>query len=340
MLGAPSELRAQSSARVESSALVIATWQRPKLLQNALTGVRAQSRPFDEVLISVRPEDSASREVIATTQGLPIREILVDRPSAIAARNAAMDVATSDICVYLDDDAVPPPEWHEKLVRHYEADPRIGAVGGSDRIYHDGQLEVGERAHVGTVRPYGRFIGLHHLGAGEARDVDLLKGVNMSIRLRYFPRLRFDEHLRGNGAEPHEDWALSLAVKHAGFRVIYDPAIWVDHFEGERIGVDQRSDRTGRVVYDRAYNQTYAGVRYLPTQRALAHIFYALLVGTRDQPGVLSFGYRLIQPERRTAVSALDHALRGRFAAISCGWRCRRHARIAWQKPDRPGHGA
>ena len=149
-------------------------------------GVRTQSRPFDEVLISVRPEDSASREVISTTQGLPIREIFVNRPGAVAARNAAMDVATSDICAYLDDDAVPPPEWHEKLVRHYEADPRIGAVGGRDRIYHDGELEVGERAHVGTVRPYGRFIGLHHLGAGEARDVDLLKGVNMSIRLRYF----------------------------------------------------------------------------------------------------------------------------------------------------------
>jgi GT2 family glycosyltransferase len=326
VLGAPSELHAQSSARVESSALVIATWQRPKLLQNALTGVRAQSRPFDEVLISVRPEDSASREVIATTQGLPIREILVNRPSAVAARNAAMDVATSDICAYLDDDAVPPPQWHADLVRHYEADPAIGAVGGRDRIYHDGELEVGERAHVGTVRPYGRFIGLHHLGAGEARDVDLLKGVNMSIRLRYFPRLRFDEHLRGNGAEPHEDWALSLAVRQAGFRVIYDPAIWVDHFEGERIGVNQRSDLTGRMVYNRAYNQTYAAVKYLPPSRAIAHVVYAVLVGSRNAPGVVSFSYRLIQREFGTAVSALNFALRGRFAGISCGWRSRRRA--------------
>ena len=85
-VGGPSELKADASAPVESSALVIATWQRPQLLQNALTGVRAQSRPFDEVLISVRPEDSASREVIATTRGLPIREIFVNRPSAVAAR--------------------------------------------------------------------------------------------------------------------------------------------------------------------------------------------------------------------------------------------------------------
>ena len=148
------------------------------------------------------------------------------------------------------------------------------------------------------MRPYGRFIGLHHLGAGEARDVDLLKGVNMSIRRRYFPCLRFDEHLRGNGAEPHEDWALSLAVRQVGFRVIYDPAIWVDHFEGERIGVDQRSDRTGqgglqpRVQPDVRCRQVSDGRR-----RAMAHVVYAVLVGSRNAPGIVSFNYRLIQRE-------------------------------------------
>jgi len=211
-------------------------------------------------------------------------------------------------------------------VRHYESDPRIGAVGGRDRIFHDGELRVGERAHVGTVRPYGRFIGSHHLGTGEARDVDLLKGVNMSIRLRYFPRLRFDEHLRGNGAEPHEDWALSLAVRQAGFRVIYDPAIWVDHFEADRIGGDQRSDRTGRVVYNRAHNETYAAVKYLPASRAMAHVVYAILFGSANAPGIAAFSYRLIQREFSTSASALNFALRGRLAGISCGRRCRRDA--------------
>ena len=318
---------ATANAAVTSSTLVIPTLRRPDSLRRSLAGVRVQTRQFDQVLVSVRPEDKDSRDVIAKADGLAVREILVHRPGAVAARNAAMDVATGDICVFLDDDAVPPPEWHELLVQHFEADSRIGAVGGRDRIYHDGRLVVGHRPHVGTVRPYGRFIGLYHLGTGEARDVDVLKGVNMSVRLGQFPWLRFDENLRGNGAEHNEDWALSLAVKDAGYRVIFDPAIWVDHYEAERIDVDQRFNPEGRAVYDRAFNQTYAGVRYLPLLKAMVHACYALAVGSRSEPGLLACLYRLPRDEFRPSVSALNCAWRGRLAAIRCAWRLRRFGR-------------
>jgi len=317
------------AARVASSTLVISTWRRPEVLRHALAGVAAQTRRFEELLVTVRPEDTASREVIAAADGVALREILVDRPGLVAARNAALDAATGDICVFLDDDAVPPPDWHAKLVRHFETDPEIAAVGGRDRIHRDGRVVGGYRKKVGMVLPYGRCIGLHHLGAGEPRDVDFLKGVNMSIRRQALPALRCDETLRGQGAQRHEDTALSLAVKEAGFRVVYDPGIWVDHFESQRVEGDLRSDASGPAVFDRAFNQTYAVVRYLPARRAVIHVIYAVAVGSKREPGVTAFGYRLMQGDGRRAMKALRHALRGRFDAVCYAWRGRRNRRPA-----------
>jgi GT2 family glycosyltransferase len=314
---------ARNAARVETSTLVISTWRRPEVLRHALAGVAAQTRRFDEVLVTVRPEDTASREVIAAADGVALREILVDRPGLVAARNAALDAATGDICVFLDDDAVPPPDWHAKLVPHFETDPKIAAVGGRDRIHRDGRVVVGYRKKVGMLLPYGRCIGLHHLGAGEPRDVDFLKGVNMSIRRQALPALRCDETLRGQGAQRHEDTALSFAVKEAGFRVVYDPGIWVDHFESQRVEGDLRSDASGPAVFDRAFNQTYAVVRYLPARRAVIHVIYSVAVGSKREPGVTALGYRLLQGDGRRAVSALLYALRGRSDAVRYAWRGR-----------------
>jgi GT2 family glycosyltransferase len=311
-------------APITSATLIIATWRRASLLRDALAGVRHQTRQFDQVLVAVRPEDEAARDVLAVTTGLPVEEVLVHRPGAVAARNAAMDVAKGDVIAYLDDDAVPPADWLERILRHFEADARVGAVGGRDRIHHGDEVLVGQRRKVATVTAFGRFIGLHHLGTGPVRDVYLLKGVNMSIRREWLPRLRFDENLRGRGAEPHEDWALALAVRRAGFRVIYDPAIWVDHYEGERIDVDARFNPTRRTIFDRAHNQTYAGVRYLPLPRALAHTLYALSVGTSNEPGIIAFLYRLLRGHQPALlVQELLHSLTGRITGIRTAVRFR-----------------
>jgi len=43
-----------------------------------------------------------------------------------------------------------------------------------DWVYHGTQLEDGARKVIG--RCIGRVIGNHHLGVGEPREVDVLKG--------------------------------------------------------------------------------------------------------------------------------------------------------------------
>ena len=293
--------------------VLVASWRRAEQLREALGGIAAQTRAPDEVLAVVRPDDLPAREVIAQSEG--VREVLVHKPGIAAARVAGITAATGDVLMYLDDDAIPHPDWIARTLRHYESDATIGAVGGRDLLPYDTGKVIGVGASVGVVNRYGRYIGLHHVGSGPARDVDFLKGANMSFRRQWFPGLGPDPVLRGDGIEYHEETSISLAIKHAGYRIVYDPQILVDHNQAERIG-DQRSSPAGLALFNRARNRTYLCLTYLPGSRAARYVAYSLLVGTRDRPGVGSAVRRLLSgdpPKRalRDFMTASHGHLRG-----------------------------
>jgi len=60
-------------------------------------------------------------------------------------------------------------------------------------------------------------------------------------------------------------------------------------------------------------------------------VIYAVAVGSKREPGVTAFGYRLMQGDGRRAANALRHALRGRFDAVRCASRGRRNRPPAQQ---------
>jgi GT2 family glycosyltransferase len=317
-----------------STSVVLASWQRPAALLRCLDGLRAQALEPAEVVVAIRQEDSDSSAALSGYTWPRVRTILVSSPGAVAARNAAIAASSADVIAFIDDDAVPRPDWTQRLVAHY-ADPRVGAVGGRDFVYHDGVLEEGEEPVVGRVLPYGRFVGFHHLGHGAPREVDLLKGANMSVRAEALAGRGFDPELRGDGAEHHEDWTLSLRVKRNGWRVIFDPAANVDHYEAARAGGDPRVRPSGSALSHRVHNQTYAAVRYLPWPRAFAHVVFVLLVGTTVGPG-LAQGLRHLSRSgdvRNTGVM-LAASLRGRLSGVLRGLRGRRRDQIASGRPQ------
>lgn len=316
-----SAMRAEAE---DSIAVVVASWRRPQALARCLDGLAAQATTPAEVLVAVRADDAETRRLLAGGSWPGVREVVVAAGGAVAARNAAIERAGAGVVAFIDDDAVPHPDWTRRLLAHY-ADPQVGAVGGRDLVRHDGVLQDGFEPVVGRVLAYGRFVGFHHLGAGAAREVDFLKGANMSVRTAALDGRGFDPELRGQGAEHHEDWALSLRVKRAGWKVIYDPAINVDHHEAPRAGGAARVDPRGPDLRDRLHNQTYAAVRYLPWPRATAHVLFAVLVGTGVGPGLAQTLLRLRRAGARAeAASLLATTLRGRLAGVRSGLRGRR----------------
>ncbi len=253
---------------------------------------------------------------------LPLNTVTVSIPGQVAALNAGLDVAQGDIIAITDDDAAPHVDWLERIEKHFLSDERVGGVGGRDWVYHDTGLEDGARQVVGKVQWFGRAIGDHHLGVGEPREVDIFKGANMSFRRSAIANLRFDERLRGTGAQVHNDMAFSLALKRTGWKLIYDPKVAVDHFEGKRFDEDQRKkDAEQRkkfndiAVINAVHNETLILLEHLsPLQRAV-FVVWAVFVGTRVSPGFLQW-LRLYKSEGLLAGQKLLASLRGRWQ----GW--------------------
>jgi glycosyltransferase involved in cell wall biosynthesis len=238
----------------------------------------------DETLVVVREEDAAS-QTVAVGRVRPVRVVTVRRPGVVAAMNAGIDASSGDVVALTDDDAAPHADWLARMLAVYEADAGVAAVGGRDWVHTKrGLLKDGSASTVGAVSWFGRVTGNHHLGVGGRRDVDALKGVNLSVRGELLRALRIDERLRGVGTEHHWELALCLAIRGGGMRIVYDPAIAVEHYPQPRVD-DSRQFSAGE-LRDATFNETLALLAYLPAWGRAAYVAWAFAVGTSTTPGV------------------------------------------------------
>jgi glycosyltransferase involved in cell wall biosynthesis len=159
-------------------------------------------------------------------------------------------------------------------------------------------------------------VGEHHRGDGPPRDVDVLKGVNMAVRRSALGEIRLDERLRGSGAQAHWELGLCLAIGRAGWRVVYDPTVAVDHYPAARLGGDPRDGHTPQALADDVHNETYALLRWLPRRRKLVAFAYGVLVGSRRAPGLLVALEGALTPGRRSVLARLMTAQRARLDAL------------------------
>ncbi len=265
--------------------VVIPTYRRPQSLARCLDALDRQTRPAEEIVVVVRDDDAASDE-LARTRPRQVRVVAVQRPGVVAAMNAGLDASRGDVIALTDDDSSPHPDWLARIVDVFASEDRIGAVGGRDWVYsyRTGRLIEGSEPVVGTIGRFGRVTGNHHAGVGPARDVDVLKGVNLSVRGELLRQIRFDERLRGVGTEHHWELALCLALRRRGWRVVYDPAIAVDHHPQPRVN-DSR-EFSPRELRDSRHNETLAVLEHLPPWRGGLHLVWAGAIGTSSSPGV------------------------------------------------------
>jgi len=296
--------------------VVVPTWRRPADLTRCLAGLAAQTRTPDEVVVVVRAEDAATWELLRKPRadGLAVRPAHVERPGAVEALRAGIEAAGGDVVAITDDDSVPRPDWLQRIEAALAGDPGVGGVGGRDFVHREGGVLDDGRPTVGLVRWYGRVLGNHHLGTGSARDVDVLKGVNMAFRNEALDGVRFADGLRGGGAQVHWEVDLCLAVKAGGWRLLYDPAIAVDHFPAERFDEDRRSGLTVEALQNEVFNLTYVLMRRLPRGRRGLALGYGLLVGTGEAPGLLMALEGAVR--RRGTAGLLRACERARIAAF------------------------
>src|SRR5271155_4206589 len=299
--------------------VIVPTYGRPESLSRCLAALSGQDRAPDEILVVARREDHASRQVASEHAEGPVCLVMLDvparRPGFVAALNAGVDDSSGEVVCITDDDAEPRPDWISRILAAFNEDPSIGAVGGRDWIYHDGHLEDGSEAIVGSVSRWGRFVGGHHLGVGPARDVSVLKGVNLSVRGDLIRQVRFDTRLLGSATEHHSELGLCLTLRRLGFRIVYAPAIAVDHKPQPRVAqAEARTPGPGQ-VRDASHNETLALLEHLPPLGRGAHLLWATTVGTRGAPG-LAQAARLLLSTGDPRLRLLASNLAGRRLAV------------------------
>ena len=278
-------------------------------LEACLAALAVQSLPPLEVLVVLRDGDEASRAIVDLA-GEHVRSATVDRPGMVAALNRGRELARGDIIAFTDDDAQPHQDWLQRVADLFASDPTIGAVGGRDFVHYGARTQTGSADPVGRVRWWGRRIGNHHLGT-RIQDVDFLKGVNMAVRVE---ALRpFDDRLRGDGAQVAVDLEATWSIRRRGWRVVYDPAIAVQHYPAPRHDDDTRQSPSMRAVLNAEHNDLYALLRHAAWWHRPVLFTYAFLVGKRATPGPLLAALPGIPPGRRSHVARYAGA---RLAAL------------------------
>jgi glycosyltransferase involved in cell wall biosynthesis len=305
---------------------IVPTYQRPQDLERCLRAFKHQTHPIEELFVIVRDIDNQTWDFLKTydSQGLPLSILTVTVSGVVAAMNCGLDAATGEIVAFTDDDAAPHPDWLERIEAYFVADERLGGLGGRDWQYCGTELkEIGERPVVGKMRWYGLVIGNHHLGVGGPREVEVLKGVNMSFRKAAIAGLRFDERMRGSGAQVHFELAFSLSLKRAGWKIVYDPKVAVDHFPAQRFDEDLRETFSDIALINQVHNETLALLEFLSTTRSIVFLAAVILVGSRSTPGFVQW-LRLLPSEGSLANKKLWASLRGRWQ----GWQSWQQANI------------
>lgn len=308
--------------------VLIPSYRRPDDLARCLESLKHQTRPADEVLAVVRDTDTETWAMLEKfdAASLPLRTLTVKVPGQVAALNTGLETAKGDIISILDDDTEPRPHWLERIEHHFLADSRVGGVGGRDWLYRGSQVVEGADGGVevvGKLQWFGRLIPQHHLGVGDPREVDTLRGANMSYRRSAIAGLRFDERLRGSGAQPLNDVAFSLAVKRAGYKLIYDPEVAVNHYAGNRSKPGQPQSFDDTAWTTAIHNETFILLEHFPPVQRTVYILWANLIGSSESRGLVQL-LRFLPREGEIARRKWLATMRGRWQ----GWQ-------SWQKYKR-----
>ncbi len=301
--------------------VIVPSWRRVRSLERCLHAIAAQSRLPAEVVVGVRADDVESIRAVgglAAAFPVPLRSAIASEAGVVAAMNAALSACRSDaaIIAITDDDTEPRADWIERLTACF-ADPVVGGAGGRDWQ----PFERGDRAIVGKVQWFGRTIGNHHLGAGPARDVDVLKGANCAYRAPLLRAIGFDTRLAGSGAQLYWELALCLPLRRAGWRLVYDPAIAVEHHVEPRDDGDQvhRGKFAPAPLSDATHNETLVLLENRSGVARAAYLAWSILIGTRHEPGIAQCAVLLLSGDRH-AIARWRAALNGRLRGWS-RWR-------------------
>src|SRR5690348_4839771 len=145
------------------TSVLIPSYKRPQSLRQCLEKLNQQCIPPDEVIVVWQSDDTSTRDAAQSkARGVQYSLRIAHSPALgiVPAEIAALRHASGDLLIFVDDDALPHPNWIVQHVAHF-ADSTVGAVGAPVRNYRpDGSpFPVRRPTRIGQLTLYGRTFG-------------------------------------------------------------------------------------------------------------------------------------------------------------------------------------
>lgn len=234
------------------------TLERLKDIAELLDSLNSQTYKNTETLIVAErlPELAESIKSYIAEKGYPNMRVLFNEGEwgSYPSRNLAIGEAGGEIIAFVDDDALPFPDWVEQMVKVYSEDSSIiGVTGPILPLWQDGAMEWFPRELYWVASCTYREL---------AERTEVRNGfcTNLSFRRQAFESCGlFKSSLVGEGWGK-SDWQQPAAQetefclrvrRDTGKHIVYDPAVRVGHkVYGYRL--------TSRFLARRAYWEGYA----------------------------------------------------------------------------------
>jgi len=174
--------------------IAICTYNRISTLPRTLRSLQALRGDFAfEVLVVNGPSTDGTTEYLETCPG--IRVLQNPELNLAVSRNIAIANAAGRYISFIDDDAIPEPDWLELVVGRLEADPGLSALGGfirdADGINYQARYVTCDalgRTYFGDDPDYVALL------SGDVHTFPSLTGTNVTFRLEDLRRIGgFDE---------------------------------------------------------------------------------------------------------------------------------------------------
>lgn len=286
--------------------IVVLNHRRPRLLARVVAGIAQLDYDNFEVVVV---GDQPMLEDYCLPRGWAgrIRYRSFQKPNICCSRNIGIEASAGDIVAFIDDDAVPEPNWLRNLVLPFQA-PTVGAVAGSVWAANGTTIEWqgGHFDRTGIEQPQRFSPGVTIVDAQtqlETGDFLSLMGVNTAFRRRALLDIGgFDQAYRYFLDET--DVALRLA--EAGWDAALSTGAEVHHLREENAA--RNRVRVPRSLFEIAASTAYFCRRHLPIaqrDQALADFRKARLA---DLDPFTRLGL-LRGAERRMLVSQMEQGL-------------------------------
>jgi GT2 family glycosyltransferase len=233
----------------------IATYGRPEYLRRVLESLVEGTLVPDEVLVVDDSHEDATREIVEGYRepfeglGVDVRYLARVGPDSMpGARNTIVNGSTADVICFVDDDVVCEPAWLESIVRTFEENPDVAAVGGPavrvDEDLRPTSEIVRDPENQNRINGYGETVSRVENWIPPAPvETQRLGGANMAFRRSVLVELGGFDLAYDLGPAKLEETDLMARLVRRGDPLIYHPEALVYHFVASSGGARATMDR-------------------------------------------------------------------------------------------------